>query len=103
MREFELIRSIMAHNASLPEHVMIPPGDDMAAIGLGEDQLLIAIDQVIDQVHFDLGSATLQQIGRKAVTRNLSDVAAMAARPLVTLVSAVFPKGFAESDAEQLL
>ncbi|MEM9346998.1 MAG: thiamine-phosphate kinase [Planctomycetota bacterium] len=103
MREFELIRSITVHNTSLPEHVKIPPGDDMAALQLGEDQLLIAVDQVIDQVHFDLGSATLSQIGRKAVTRNLSDVAAMAAKPLATLVSAVFPKGFAESDAEQLL
>lgn len=103
MREFELIQSIMAHNGSLPKHVTIPPGDDMAALRLGDHDLLVAVDQVIEGVHFDRKRATLKQIGRKAVTRNLSDVAAMAGRPLASLVSAVLPKGFVEDDAEQLM
>lgn len=103
MREFELIRSIMAHNGALPEQVTIPPGDDMAALRLGEHELLVAVDQIIEGVHFDRQSATLKQIGRKAVTRNLSDVAAMAGRPLAMLVSAVLPKGFSEEDAEVLM
>lgn len=103
MREFELIRSILAHNGSLPEHVTIPPGDDMAALHLGDHDLLVAVDQVIEGIHFDRKTATLKQIGRKAVTRNLSDVAAMAGQPLATLVSAILPKGMAEEDAEQLL
>ncbi|MFK7790232.1 MAG: thiamine-phosphate kinase [Phycisphaeraceae bacterium] len=103
MREFELIRSIMAHNGSLPEQVTIPPGDDMGALRLGEHELLVAVDQVIEGVHFDRASATLKQIGRKAVTRNLSDVAAMAGKPLATLVSAILPKGFAMAEAEELM
>ena len=103
MREFELIRSILAHNGSLPEHVTIPPGDDMAGLRLGEHELLVAVDQVIDGVHFNHKHATLEQIGRKAVTRNLSDVAAMAGRPLASLVSAVLPKGFSAEDAERLM
>ena len=103
MREFELIRSITAHNGSLPEHVTIPPGDDMAALRMGDEDLLVAVDQIIEGVHFDRKSATLQQIGRKAVTRNLSDVAAMAGKPLATLVSVILPKGIASGDAEQLL
>ncbi|MGB0766782.1 MAG: thiamine-phosphate kinase [Phycisphaeraceae bacterium] len=103
MREFELIRSIVAYNGDLPEAVSIPPGDDMAALRLGEIELLVAVDQAIEGVHFDRVSASLEQIGRKAVTRNLSDVAAMAAVPLATLVSAVLPKGFKEADAEMLL
>lgn len=103
MREFELIRSITAHNGALPKQVTIPPGDDMAALRLGDHELLVAVDQIIEGVHFDRNSATLKQIGRKAVTRNLSDVAAMAGKPLASLVSAAMPKGFAEEDAEQLM
>ncbi|MEO0475442.1 MAG: thiamine-phosphate kinase [Planctomycetota bacterium] len=103
MREFELIRSITTHNGELPERITIPPGDDMAALRLGHEDLLVAVDQVIEGVHFDPANATLEQIGRKAVTRNLSDVAAMAGRPLASLVSAILPKGMAEDDAERLL
>lgn len=103
MREFELIRSIMAMNGELPTHVTIPPGDDMAALRLGDYELLVAVDQVIEGVHFDRNSATLKQIGRKAVTRNLSDVAAMAGQPLASLVSIVLPKGFSDEDAQTLL
>ena len=103
MREFELIRHIISHNSELPESITVPPGDDMAVMQLGEHKLLVAVDQVIDGVHFDRKEATLQQIGRKAMTRNLSDVAAMAGKPLASLVSAVLPKGLAQEDAEQLM
>eukprot|EP00752_Nemacystus_decipiens_P016090 g14386.t1 len=75
----------------------------MAALRLGDQELLVAVDQVIEGVHFDYKSATLRQIGRKAVTRNLSDIAAMAAKPLASLVSILLPKGFKEQDAEALL
>ena len=100
MREFELIKHIIAHNGALPESITVPPGDDMAVLQLGEHQLLAAVDQVIDGVHFDAKAASLQQIGRKAITRNLSDVAAMAGKPLASLVSAALPKGFADDDAK---
>jgi thiamine-monophosphate kinase len=103
MREFDLIRKITGFNASLPDAVTIPPGDDMAAIRLGDQQLLIAVDQIIDQVHFDCAQASLEQIGRKAVTRNLSDVAAMAGKPLAALVAAALPRGMKTADAERLL
>lgn len=103
MREFELIHRIVALNAQLPGHVTIPPGDDMAGLQLGDRELLVAVDQVIEQVHFDRATATLKQIGRKAVTRNLSDVAAMAGKPLATLAAAALPQGLPTPDAEQLL
>lgn len=103
MREFELIRSILSHNDTLPRDVTIPPGDDMASIRLGDRDVLVAVDQVIEGVHFDRKRASLKQIGRKAVTRNLSDVAAMAGKPLASLVSAILPKGMSEGDAETLM
>lgn len=103
MREFELIRTIIAHNGSLPDFVSIPPGDDMAALSLGETELLVAVDQLIEGVHVSRESASLEQIGRKVVTRNLSDIAAMAGKPLASLVSAILPKGMSLDDAETLM
>lgn len=103
MREFDLIKAITEHNAALPKTVTIPPGDDMAGLRIGGHALLIAVDQVIEKVHFDRQTATLDQIGRKAVTRNLSDVAAMAARPLASLLAVTLPYGMLSGDAEWLL
>lgn len=103
MREFDLIRQITGSNDALPESVTIPPGDDMAGIRIGGQQLLIAVDQVIDKVHFDLATATLDQVGRKSVVRNLSDVASMAAKPLATLLSVALPHGMLQGDAEWLV
>lgn len=103
MREFDLIEKLVAFNGELPESVTIPPGDDMAGLRFGEHELLIAVDQVIDQVHFELASTPLELIGRKAVTRNLSDVAAMAGKPVAALCAALFPRSLPESDAERIL
>jgi len=103
MREFDLIQSIAAMNHALPKSVEIPPGDDMAGVRLGDRLLLVAVDQVIDQVHFRLGQATLEQIGRKAVTRNLSDVAAMAAVPVGCVVAAAMPRGMSADEAQRLM
>lgn len=103
MREFDLIQQIAASNEALPESVTIPPGDDMAGLRIGGLELLIAVDQVIDGVHFKLGEATLDQVGRKAVTRNLSDVAAMAGKPVALVAAIALPQGMKEEDAKYLL
>lgn len=103
MREFDLIKTIIAANGALPDSVTIPPGDDMAGVRLGDRELLVAVDQVIEKVHFDLKSATLAQVGRKAVTRNLSDVAAMAGKPVAAVASLALRHGMSEADAQSLL
>lgn len=103
MREFDLIRRITSFNGSLPESVTIPPGDDMAGIRLGDALLLVAVDQVIERIHFNLESATLEQVGRKAITRNLSDVAAMAARPVASVIAAALPKSMGANEGERLM
>jgi len=108
MREFDLLHHIYAKNRSLPARVTIPPGDDMGAVrltgasGVSGGEVLVTVDQVADGVHFDLRTTPLEKIARKAVTRNLSDVAAMAAVPLGAVVAACLPRGFSEADAELL-
>jgi len=92
MREFELLDRIFALNAQLPASVLIPPGDDMALVSLaGCDRVLIAADSAIEGKHAPLGCDPFV-IGRKAVLRNLSDVAAMGgARPVATVACATLP------------
>jgi thiamine-monophosphate kinase len=102
MREFDLLRHIYDANAGLGEDIVIPPGDDMAMVRLAGRDLLVAVDQVIDGRHVRLETTPLALAGRKAVTRSLSDIAAMAARPVGALVAVVLPPDFGPQRAEAL-
>lgn len=102
MRELALLQHIYGANAGLPAHVSIPPGDDMGAITLGDQTVLVTVDQVADGVHVDLASAPLHLVGRKAINRNLSDVAAMAAKPIGAVVAGSLPRDFGEARANDL-
>ena len=98
MREFEVLGRIFALNPQLPATVLIPPGDDMALVSLaGCDRVLVAADSAIEGRHAPAGCDPYL-IGRKAMLRNLSDVAAMgAARPVATVACAVLPRGLDEA------
>jgi thiamine-monophosphate kinase len=102
MRESELLKHIYAANRSLPSRVTIPPGDDMGAVRIGDQQVLITVDQIEDGVHFQWTTTPVEKVARKAVTRNLSDVAAMAAKPVCAVVAVCLPRGFGEAQAERL-
>lgn len=60
---------------------------------------------VVEGVHFRLGAgwASPADVGRRALTAALSDLAAMGARPGEAYVSLGLPAGFAESDALELV
>jgi thiamine-monophosphate kinase len=101
MRENALLAQIYAANRSLPSSVVIPPGDDMGAVRLGGELVLMKVDQVAEGVHFSPGTP-LELIARKALTRNLSDVAAMASLPVAAVCAACLPRNFGEERAHQL-
>ena len=103
VKESDLIQSILACNEKLPPHVLVPPGDDMALVSIAGADVLIAVDQVIDGVHLDLRTTPIEKAGRKAVCRNLSDVAAMAALPVGMVCCVALPKSMGENDAKRLL
>ena len=68
----------------------------------GAQRLLVASDSVIEGRHTPLGIDPYA-IGRKAVLRNVSDVAAMAnARPIATVASVVLPWGISDLRAWRL-
>lgn len=102
MREFDLLESIYQASRTMPEHVLIGPGDDMALLDLDGRRLLVAVDQVVDGRHFDLDQMPLELVGRKAIMRSASDIAAMAGRPVASLVSVVLPPDFDAAQADVL-
>ncbi|MFM7132814.1 MAG: thiamine-phosphate kinase, partial [Planctomycetota bacterium] len=103
MREFDFLARVFAANSLLPSRVSVPPGDDMAVVELGEGQrILLAADGAIEGRHAPWGCDPFV-LGRKAVLRNLSDVAAMAnARPVAIVATAVLPRGIDEERAWRL-
>ena len=103
LSENALLAFVAGFNGGLPPGVLVPPGDDMAVVRVGGAEVLVAVDQVIDGRHFVLADAGPEAAGRKAVTRNLSDVAAMAAEPVAAVVAAAFPRGMDQKVAERLL
>lgn len=74
----------------------------MGAMVIAGQTVLVTVDQVADGVHVDLASTSLPRVGRKAMTRNLSDVAAMAARPCGAVAAACLPRDFGEVRTTQL-
>src|SRR6185369_1258047 len=94
MNEFELIAKL---TKSLPtnENVLCGTGDDCAVLDFGApDQLfLFKTDAVVEGIHFDK-TASPEQVGRKALARCLSDIAAMAGTPSAALVTIGLPQKF---------
>lgn len=61
--------------------VQIGVGDDAASVEIEEGSLVVTTDMLIGGIHF-FSDASAEQIGKKAVVVNLSDLAAMGAKPL---------------------
>lgn len=92
--EFELIERFFtrAHSADAPASgVALGVGDDAALLRVpdGED-LVAAVDTIVEGRHFPTGSDP-RSIGHRALAVNLSDIAAMGARPRWCLLALTLP------------
>jgi thiamine-monophosphate kinase len=68
-------------------------GDDAAVIDPASRRpLVVTTDMLMEGVDFLIPPATAVQIGRKSLAVNLSDIAAMAARPLAAFVAVALPR-----------
>jgi len=91
--EFELIARMARVLPLRGEGVVLPAGDDAAVVAPPRgEQLCLTVDEVVEDVHFDRRFAPAD-VGWKALAVNLSDLAAMGARPLWALVALAFPRG----------
>jgi thiamine-monophosphate kinase len=102
MNEFELIQRLV-RSLSTNKSVVVGPGDDCAVLdfALPDRLLLFKTDAVVEGVHFS-PSAPPERIGRKALARCLSDVAAMAGTPTAALVTLGLAPGFDPGRIEQI-
>lgn len=78
-------------------------GDDMAMIELGSDKsFLVTTDMLLEGVHFDLSTATLEQVGYKAMAVSLSDCAAMATRPIGAVAAVALPSDWGSEELKKI-
>jgi thiamine-monophosphate kinase len=85
------------------ENLPVGPGDDAAVLQFAQqNRCVVTTDLLTDGVDFRLADAAPQRIGRKALAVNLSDLAAMAARPVAVLISLALPRDGALELAKEL-
>jgi thiamine-monophosphate kinase len=88
--EFDLIRELLREEPDvLPEGVVLGPGDDAAVVAGGS--IVLSCDLSVEGVHFRREWMSVEEIGYRAVAGAVSDLAAMAARPVGILVSLALP------------
>jgi thiamine-monophosphate kinase len=80
MGEFELLALLRERLPAAGPQVRLGSGDD-AAVTVPGGAVATSVDALVEGVHFRRESATLRQIGRKAISTALSDLAAMGAAP----------------------
>ncbi len=101
--EFDLIDYISQIANTQSSSIEVGIGDDCAVWNPSESQILLATDILIEGVHFDLNQLSFEQIGRKALAVNLSDVAAMGGKPATALVSLGIPTSASTQNLKDLM
>ncbi|MCK5517176.1 MAG: thiamine-phosphate kinase, partial [Desulfobulbaceae bacterium] len=78
-------------------------GDDCAVIEKTDETVwLLTMDTLVESVHFDCAFHPPEKLGRKAVSVNVSDIAAMGGKPVFVLLSLGLPAGFDSQWLDQL-
>lgn len=89
--EFQLIDWI---RAQVPRDPRVPVGiGDDAAVVSASGPGLVAVDMLMEGVHFTIPPVSPRDVGRKALAVNLSDIAAMAGIPRWAVVAVALPRG----------
>lgn len=101
MSESELVDWLRSRTPVGPG-VALGIGDDAAVLAPTRGQTLVTVDTLTDQVDFDLTRDDPRRVGRKALAVNLSDIAAMAGRPVAAFVALVLPRAGGEALAREL-
>jgi thiamine-monophosphate kinase len=92
LSEFDLIERYFRACGARRADVRLGVGDDAAILECPADaELVVAVDTLVDGVHFPRGSPAAS-VGHRALAVNLSDLAAMGARPAWALLALTLPE-----------
>ena len=72
---------------------LIGPGDDAAVLAAPDGRYVVTTDTMVHGPDFRLAWSTPAELGWKAAATNLSDIAAMGARPTALVIALVAPAG----------
>ncbi len=101
--EFGLIQRLTQRIGRAGPPVLLGIGDDAAVIRMGPGRLLLlSTDLLAEGIHFDLATATMEEVGYKAAVGNLSDIAAMGGEPQYMLVALAIPAWRTVADVDEL-
>ncbi len=104
LEEFDLVAWIRRRVPPPGPDVVVGIGDDAAVLRPPRGELLVqTTDTLVDGVHVDRSLCPPGAIGRRAVAVNLSDLAAMGARPQWLLLSLALPAALPLAHFEALV
>ncbi len=89
--EFDLIRRFLQRAPAAAEGVRVGPGDDCAVVA--GDGIAVSADMAVEDVHFRRAWLPPADLGYHAAAGALSDLAAVAARPIGLLASLALGPG----------
>jgi len=103
MKEFELINKLVRGSSVTDDMLLKGIGDDCAVIaGSSGKDWLVTTDALYEGIHFNRDFSSPRTLGRKALSVNISDIAAMGGRPLYYLVSIGIPEKFGVKEIEEI-
>ncbi len=98
MGEFDFIEGIRRSFEGIGDGAITGIGDDCAVIPIGEEgargageSLVVTTDMLVEGVHFLRHATSARELGAKSLAVNLSDIAAMGARPIASFLSIALP------------
>jgi thiamine-monophosphate kinase len=101
MNEFEFIDSI-TQGYYRQSSVIKGIGDDAAVLRHPYHDLVTAVDTMVDGVHFSKETVPPFYIGYRTLAANISDIAAMGARPTSYMISIVVPKDYTDNELQAI-